>query len=251
MRYKCIAEWEAKWNKIVDGIIADGTTNTEDGKWRVLLDDLADMNDSDSTFNEEIICAMLSERKEISFIEQIDDEYFIDFRPEHCAFCQSTQIDEKINALKNSLAEQLKWPDAKVAEVICQIGELLEQRNELTGRSEDMQFLFSDDNECLWFVAGFVGDDSSTVDANGTPLKVGDTVSFYSGYQRMVILNSKFQPMLSQEMLLEKHAVKVADSAEMDIRTAQSAASTVTCESCCEVYHRQQEQEQQSAMRMQ
>lgn len=246
MKYRCIAELESKWNGIVEEIIADGTARTEDGKWRVLIDDFADRRDSDSTFNAEIIRAMLSERKEIAFIEQIDDEFFIDFKPECCACYKS--VCDKIQSLKDSFAEQWKWTNARVDELLCQIGELLEEKNAMTGRREDVRYIYSDDGEFFRFVAGFAGDDSGTADANGTPLKVGDTVTFGSGFKRMVILNGSLAPLLSQKTLLEKQAVKTADHTELDIRTADSAIATVSLRSCREDYHRQQEQ--QGAMDM-
>lgn len=250
MRYNCIKKWESKWHDIVEGIISDGTASTEDGKWRVLIDDLADMNDADSTFNAELICAMLSERVEVDFIEQIDDEYFIDFKPEYCITQRNALICDEIQCLQSSFIDQMIWSNAKTSEVICKIGELLEESNALTGNHEDLQYLSSDDGEWFRFVAGFVGDDSGTVDTNGTSLMIGDTVSFDSGFKRMIILNSSFKPMLSQEVILEKQAIKTADFTEIDIRTADSAAATVKLESCCESYRVQQEKGQRSAMSM-
>lgn len=110
------------------------------------------------------------------------------------------------------------------------IGELLSEKNALTGLHEDAAYLYLDDGEWFREVKGFVGDDSGMHDCTGTTLKIGDTVSL-NGYPRLIM-----QDMPSQKTLLECGCKKIKDCSEMDIQDAFSCAFTVSLRSCLEDY---------------
>ena len=138
------------------------------------------------------------------------------------------ELTEEIVRLKKHLTEN----SARMtnADAFDKLGELLSEKNALTGLHEDAAYLYLDDGEWFREVKGFVGDDSGMHDCTGTTLKIGDTVSL-NGYPRLIM-----QDMPSQKTLLECGCKKIKDCSEMDIQDAFSCAFTVSLRSCLEDY---------------
>lgn len=141
------------------------------------------------------------------------------------------ELTEKIVRLKKHLTENsARMTNADAFDKLEKIGELLSEKNALTGLHEDAAYLYLDDGEWFREVKGFVGDDSGMHDCTGTTLKIGDTVSL-NGYPRLIM-----QDMPSQKTLLECGCKKIKDCSEMDIQDAFSCAFTVSLRSCLEDY---------------
>ena len=141
------------------------------------------------------------------------------------------ELTEKIVRLKKRLTENsARMTNADAFDKLEKIGELLSEKNALTGLHEDASYLYLDDGEWFREVKGFVGDDSGMHDCTGITLKIGDTVSL-SGYPRLIM-----QDMPSQKTLLECGCKKIKDCSEMDIQDAFSCAFTVSLRSCLEDY---------------
>lgn len=141
------------------------------------------------------------------------------------------ELTEEIVRLKKHLTENsARMTNADAFDKLEKIGELLSEKNALTGLHEDAAYLYLDDGECFREVKGFVGDDSGMHDCTGTTLKIGDTVSL-NGYPRLIM-----QDMPSQKTLLECGCKKIKDCSEMDIQDAFSCAFTVSLRSCLEDY---------------
>ena len=141
------------------------------------------------------------------------------------------ELTEEIVRLKKHLTENsARMTNADAFDKLEKIGELLSEKNALTGRHEDAAYLYLDDGEWFREVKGFVGDDSGMHDCTGTTLKIGDTVSL-NGYPRLIM-----QDMPSQKTLLECGCKKIKDCSEMDIQDAFSCAFTVSLRSCLEDY---------------
>ena len=146
--------------------------------------------------------------------------------------------EKRVNDLTEEIAERKKHLTLKsttmtnrnTSDELEKIGELLSEKNALTGLNEDAAYLYLDDGEWFREVKGFVGEDSGTHDCMGTALKIGDTVSL-NGYPRLVM-----QDMPSQKTLLECGCKKIKDCSEMDIQDAFSCAFTVSLHSCLEDY---------------
>lgn len=142
-----------------------------------------------------------------------------------------SELNEEIAQLKKHLSEQsARMTNADTFDELERIGELLSEKNALTGLDEDVSYLYLDDGEWFREVKGFVGDDSGMHDCMGTALKIGDTVSL-NGYPRLVM-----QDMPSQKTLLECGCEKIKDYSELDIQDASACAFTVTLRSCSEDY---------------
>jgi len=142
-----------------------------------------------------------------------------------------SELNEEIARLKKHLTEQsAQMTNADTFDELERIGELLSEKNALTGLDEDVSYLYLDDGEWFREVKGFVGDDSGMHDCMGTALKIGDTVSL-NGYPRLVM-----QDMPSQKTLLECGCEKIKNYSELDIRDASACAFTVTLRSCSEDY---------------
>jgi len=142
-----------------------------------------------------------------------------------------SELNEEIAELKRHLTEQsARMTNADTFDELERIGELLSEKNVLTGLDEDVSYLYLDDGEWFREVKGFVGDESGMHDCMGTALKIGDTVSL-NGYPRLVM-----QDMPSQKTLLECGCKKIKDCSEMDIQDAFSCAFTVSLRSCLEDY---------------
>lgn len=141
------------------------------------------------------------------------------------------ELTEEIVRLKKHLTENsARMTNADAFNKLEKIGELLSEKNALTGLHEDAAYLYLDDGEWFREVKGFVGDDSGMHDCTGTTLKIGDTVSL-NGYPRLIM-----QDMPSQKTLLECGCKKIKDCSEMDIQDAFSCAFTVSLRSCLEDY---------------
>ena len=141
------------------------------------------------------------------------------------------ELTEEIVRLKKHLTENsARMTNADAFDKLEKIGELLSEKNALTGLHEDAAYLYLDDGEWFREVKGFVGDDSGMHDCTGTTLKIGDTVSL-NGYPRLIM-----QDMPSQKTLLECGCKKSKDCSEMDIQDAFSCAFTVSLRSCLEDY---------------
>ena len=141
------------------------------------------------------------------------------------------ELTEEIVRLKKHLTENsARMTNADAFDKLENIGELLSEKNALTGLHEDASSLYLDDGEWFREVKGVVGDDSGMHDCTGTTLKIGDTVSL-NGYPRLIM-----QDMPSQKTLLECGCKKIKDCSEMDIQDAFSCAFTVSLRSCLEDY---------------
>ena len=141
------------------------------------------------------------------------------------------ELTEEIVRLKKHLTENsARMTNADAFDKLEKIGELLSEKNALTGLHEDAAYLYLDDGEWFREVKGFVGDDSGMHDCTGRTLKIGDTVSL-NGYPRLIM-----QDMPSQKTLLECGCKKIKDCSEMDIQDAFSCAFTVSLRSCLEDY---------------
>ena len=141
------------------------------------------------------------------------------------------ELTDEIVRLKKHLTENsARMTNADAFDKLEKIGELLSEKNALTGLHEDAAYLYLDDGEWFREVKGFVGDDSGMHDCTGTTLKIGDTVSL-NGYPRLIM-----QDMPSQKTLLECGCKKIKDCSEMDIQDAFSCAFTVSLRSCLEDY---------------
>ena len=141
------------------------------------------------------------------------------------------ELTEEIAGLKKHLVlKSAVMTNRDTADMLERIGELLSEKNALTGLHEDAAYLYLDDGEWFREVKGFVDDDSGMHDCMGTALKIGDTVSL-NGYPRLIM-----QDMPSQKTLLECGCKKIRDCSEMDIQDAFSCAFTVSLHSCLEDY---------------
>lgn len=141
------------------------------------------------------------------------------------------ELTEEIAELKKHLTfKSAAMTNRDTSDELEKIGELLSEKNTLTGLNEDAAYLYLDDGEWFREVKGFVGDDSGMHDCMGTALKIGDTVSL-NGYPRLVM-----QDMPSQKTLLECGCKKIKDCSDMDIQDAFSCAFTVSLHSCLEDY---------------
>lgn len=141
------------------------------------------------------------------------------------------ELTEEIDGLKKHLVlKSAVMANRDTSDMLERIGELLSEKNALTGLHEDAAYLYLDDGEWFREIKGFVGDDSGMHDCMGTALKIGDTVSL-NGYPRLIM-----QDMPSQKTLLECGCKKIRDCSEMDIQDAFSCAFTVSLHSCLEDY---------------
>lgn len=139
------------------------------------------------------------------------------------------ELTEEIAELKKRLTlKSAAMTNRDTSDELEKIGELLSEKNALTGLDEDATYLYLDDGEWFREVKGFVDEDSGMHDCMGTALKIGDTVSL-NGYPRLVM-----QDMPSQKTLLECGCKKIKDCSEMDIQDAFSCAFTVSLHSCLE-----------------
>lgn len=145
----------------------------------------------------------------------------------------------KIDAAKAEFHDQTFLTNAATYEKLDILGEMIARKNEVSGLRQDIEYLYLDDGECYRCVAGFIGDESPMVDSNGLRLLIGDTVSYPdSDWSQMVILGMSGSPMLNQEELLARGAVKKNSCWNPDMAAARCVIFTVTHESCMERYQR-------------
>ena len=145
-------------------------------------------------------------------------------------------LTKSINIAKAELlSEQRYMSNSDTYDTLTRIGELVSERNDLTGEIDDVKYFYVDDGEWYRVVAGFIGDDAERTDVNGVPLKIGDTVGLLKEngiyYPRLIL-----SVFLSQEDLNKEMAVKLKDCTNIDIKDAFNAAYTVSLESCLEMY---------------
>ena len=148
-----------------------------------------------------------------------------------------SELNEEIAQLKKHLTEQsATMTNANTFDELERIGELVSEKNALTGLEEDVSYLYLDDGEWFREVKGFVGDDSGMQDCAGTALKIGDTV-LLNGYPRLIM-----HQMPSQKTILDCGCEKIKDYSELDIQDASACAFTVSLRSCLDDYENSLEQ---------
>lgn len=150
---------------------------------------------------------------------------------------RAQELTEEIAQLiKHLTLENAYMTNADTQDELERIGELLSEKNALTGLDEDALYLYLDDGEWYREVKGFVDDDAGMRDCSGTALKIGDTVSF-NGYPRLILWD-----MPSQKTILECGCEKIKNYSELDIQDASACAFTVSLRSCLEDYENSLEQ---------
>ena len=88
------------------------------------------------------------------------------------------ELTEEIAELKKHLTlKSAAMTNRDTSDELEKIGDLLSEKNALTGLDEDAAYLYLDDGEWFRELKGFVGEDSGMHDCMGTALKIGDTVS--------------------------------------------------------------------------
>lgn len=141
------------------------------------------------------------------------------------------ELSAEIERLKLHLTERSAYMSNRETHAeLKAIGELLTEKNELTGLNEDVQYLYIDDGEWYRAVEGFVGDYSGTTDCNGVRLKIGDTVSL-DGFPRVILKN-----MPSQNAIIDCRGVKIKDCVDLDIKDAFASVFTISLCSCLKDY---------------
>lgn len=155
-------------------------------------------------------------------------------------------LNQAIDSLKGQLLAGQISSNAGLFHALRRLGQLQDMHNRLTGRDQDIEYLFSDDGECSCHVAGFLGDLSDVTDTHGHPLRVGDTVlMLHDGepYEQMIILDHKGKSQLSQEHLDRHEAIFQTPFSEAGIMTAQRYSySTIERQSCLTAYYLAQKQ---------
>ena len=144
------------------------------------------------------------------------------------------RIDGEISALKELFSDMnYCMSNSKTDENLLRIGELLTEKNQLTGQTEDLKLLYIDDGEWYRRVAGFIGDKTEATDINGHILRVGDTIkSEISGMR--VVMND----LPEQSHIDNMQAVKVKDFTELDLKDVYTPAFTVSVRSCIDEYNK-------------
>lgn len=148
------------------------------------------------------------------------------------------ELCQRIADLKAELHDQRHMTNASTSDKLDALGELIAEKNVLTGIEEDVAYLRVDNGEYLFYVAGFIGQETPLVDSNGTPLLVGDTVAYPDGWDRMLILHEDGTPIFHQEELLKRRAIKKTPCWDCDLTASWNLAFEVTKESCLERYQR-------------
>lgn len=152
------------------------------------------------------------------------------------------ELCKEIKTAKAELHNQISLSNADTFEKLNVLGALIAQKNEVSGLTQDIGYLYLDDGEFYRCVAGFIGDESPLVDSNGLRLLIGDTIVYPgSEWERMVILGSRGTPMLHQEDILSRGGVKKSTCWELEMRAADCAAFSVTHESCLERFQKLQQ----------
>lgn len=141
------------------------------------------------------------------------------------------ELTEEIHIMKKLLTAKFKYmTNRAVNEGLQKIGELLSEKNALTGLQEDAPYLYLSDGERIQAIEGFIGDESGMRDYAGNKLKIGDTISI-NGHPRIVM-----KDMPSQQTILECKSLKIKDCSDMDICDASACSFNITLRSCLEDY---------------
>lgn len=152
-------------------------------------------------------------------------------------------LTKEIGEAKAALHNQVFLSDARTHAMLEELGEMIYRKNEITGLRESLDFLYLDNGEYLYHVAGFIGDETMLVDNTGLPLLVGDTVVLQSGRKHMAILGKDGSPMPQQEWLLQQGAVKKDSCWNLNMDTSFCAAFAVRHENCLDWYRRSLQRE--------
>lgn len=152
------------------------------------------------------------------------------------------EICQKIEQCKCDLHDQTFLSNAATFAKLDELGRLIHGKNEITGLDEDIQYLYVDNGEFLYHVAGFIGDEADVKDSKGRALCVGDIVSTTDGWERMVFLSEKGTPILDQKYLSGCGAVRKKTFQELDLSAARCAGFSVTLNSCLKRYQQRSEQ---------
>ena len=149
------------------------------------------------------------------------------------------EICQKIKKLKADLHNQTRLSNATTFTKLEELGEQIHKKNEITGLTEDIQYLHVSNGEYLHYIAGFIGDEAHVQDADGRALCIGDTVADSGCWERMIILLWDGTPALDQNYLSERDAIRKKTFNELDISTARCAGFSVTLNSCLDRYCQQ------------
>ena len=109
MSYKCIMALESKLDRIVEAVIEEGAAETEDGNWRLPLNDLAKRYGADEDCRPALLSAMLLEREEITGVKEADGVFQITFDKEYCAYYQKRLFDPE--RMQTTAVYTLNGPD--------------------------------------------------------------------------------------------------------------------------------------------
>ena len=147
-----------------------------------------------------------------------------------------SELAEEISRLKKHLTrESHRMLNKEMQEEILHLGELLTEKNALTGYDEDTPFLYFDDGEWMREVKGFVGEPAGLEDIRHQPLLVGDTVGLVcedgSVFPRLVM-----QDLPSQKTICERKAEKIKDCSQLNIDDAGASTFTISLRSPVEEY---------------
>ena len=147
-----------------------------------------------------------------------------------------TDLTNKIEALKENLSNNtFSLSNTEKYETIRRIGGLLLERDNIYGTDLTENCFIASDNESYNEVVGFLGDETELLDTQGTPLRIGDTITLYYGtdreYDRTV-----FNGLVSQKMIDGTKAAKTADFCDYNPDKNQSAGLTISRFDCKEFF---------------
>lgn len=117
-------------------------------------------------------------------------------------------INDNIMAAKQRLPYINECSNKRIGEHLVLVGEMIDLRNRITGRRDDVEYLYFDDGESIRYIAGFIGDRVSIEDSLGSPLHIGDLINDESGREYLVALNIKGQLEVDAQWIKEKAARK-------------------------------------------
>lgn len=157
------------------------------------------------------------------------------------------EICQKIEQCKHELHDQTFLSNAATFAKLDELGWLIHGKNELTDLYEDIQYLYVDNGEFFYHVAGFIGDEAHVKDAEGRWLCVGDTVSDGNNWERMIILLGNGTPTPDQKYLSGCGAVRKKTFQELELSAARCAVFSVTLNSCLKRYQTCRQREEQAA----
>ena len=147
-----------------------------------------------------------------------------------------TDLTNKIEALKENLSNNtFSLSNTEKYETIRRIGGLLLERDNIYGTDLTENCFIASDNESYNEDVGFLGDETELLDTQGTPLRIGDTITLYYGtdreYDRTV-----FNGLVSQKMIDDTKAAKTADFCDYNPDKNQSAGLTISRFDCKEFF---------------